>query len=115
MSGIRPQAENIIVRRAVQRAGRAHRQRAARRIPRIAAADRRDLDFITHSIEEALALGERLMVFERPARIAYEAMLRADMSEAERDAVRSRIRNVLFGEAEAAASGAGAKTSGVNS
>lgn len=55
------------------------------------------------------------MVFERPARIAYEAMLRADMSEAERDAVRSRIRNVLFGEAEAAASGAGAKTSGVNS
>jgi len=50
--------------------------------------------FITHSIEEALALGERLMVFERPARIAFEAALR-DMSEAEREAVRGRIRKVL--------------------
>jgi NitT/TauT family transport system ATP-binding protein len=54
--------------------------------------------FITHSIEEALALGERLMVFERPARIAYEIILRADMSDAERDAVRGRIRQVLSGE-----------------
>jgi NitT/TauT family transport system ATP-binding protein len=54
--------------------------------------------FITHSIEEALRLGERLMVFERPARIAYETALRADMSEAEREAVRARIRAVLSGE-----------------
>ena len=54
--------------------------------------------FITHSIEEALRLGERLMVFERPARIAYETALRADMSEAEREAVRGRIRAVLSGE-----------------
>jgi NitT/TauT family transport system ATP-binding protein len=54
--------------------------------------------FITHSIEEALWLGARLMVFERPARIAYEAVLRADMSGAERDAVRDRIRQVLSGE-----------------
>jgi NitT/TauT family transport system ATP-binding protein len=53
--------------------------------------------FITHSIEEALRLGERLMVFERPARIAYEARLRADMSEAEREAVRESIRKVLSG------------------
>jgi len=55
--------------------------------------------FITHSIEETLRLGERLMVFERPARIAYEATLRAGMSEAEREAVRGRIRTVLSGEA----------------
>jgi NitT/TauT family transport system ATP-binding protein len=53
--------------------------------------------FITHSIEEALALGERLMVFEQPARIAYEASLRGDMDGAEREAVRSRIRRVLSG------------------
>jgi NitT/TauT family transport system ATP-binding protein len=53
--------------------------------------------FITHSIEEALQLGERLMVFERPARIAYEATLRADMNETEREAVRGRIRQVLSG------------------
>jgi len=44
--------------------------------------------FITHSIEEALALGERLMVFERPARIAYEVTLRADMSGTERATAR---------------------------
>jgi NitT/TauT family transport system ATP-binding protein len=51
--------------------------------------------FITHSIEEALWLGARLMVFERPARIAYETVLRTDMSETERQAVRDRIRQVL--------------------
>ncbi len=59
--------------------------------------------FITHSIEEALWLGARLMVFERPARIAYETVLRAEMSEAEREAVRGRIREVLSGEVAASA------------
>ncbi len=57
--------------------------------------------FITHSIDEALWLGDRLMVFERPARIAYEATLRAGMSEAERHAVRGRIRDVLSSAAAA--------------
>ncbi len=54
--------------------------------------------FITHSIDEALTLGERLMVFERPARIAFETKLPADMSEAERSTVAGRIRRVLSGE-----------------
>ena len=54
--------------------------------------------FITHSIDEALQLGERLMVFERPARIAYEAVLGRDMAESEREAVRGRIRQVLSGD-----------------
>jgi len=54
--------------------------------------------FITHSIDEALWLGERLLVFARPARIAYETALRPDMSAAERDAIRDRIRGVLAGE-----------------
>ncbi len=57
--------------------------------------------FITHSIEEALWLGARLMVFERPARIAYETTLFARMSEAERQAVRDRIREVLSAEGSA--------------
>jgi NitT/TauT family transport system ATP-binding protein len=57
--------------------------------------------FITHSIEEALTLGERLMVFERPARIAYEVTLRADMSGTERATVRDRIRQVLSSEISA--------------
>jgi NitT/TauT family transport system ATP-binding protein len=56
--------------------------------------------FITHSIEEALRLGERLMVFERPARIAYEATMHAGMSEAQREVVRSRIRQVLSGDTQ---------------
>jgi NitT/TauT family transport system ATP-binding protein len=55
--------------------------------------------FITHSIEEALRLGGRLIVFERPARIAYEARSLAAMSEAERDAVRAGIRQVLAADA----------------
>lgn len=55
--------------------------------------------FITHSIDEALQLGERLMVFERPARIAYETRLNASMDAAEREAVRGRIRQVLSGDA----------------
>jgi NitT/TauT family transport system ATP-binding protein len=51
--------------------------------------------FITHSIEEALALGGRLMVFERPARIAYETRLHAAMTERDRDEVRANIRRSL--------------------
>ena len=53
--------------------------------------------FIIHSIDEALQLGERLMVFERPARIACETTVHADMSESERKVVRGRIRQVLSG------------------
>jgi NitT/TauT family transport system ATP-binding protein len=54
--------------------------------------------FITHSIDEALALGERLMVFERPARIAFETKLPAGMSDLERGTVAGRIRQVLSSE-----------------
>ena len=38
------------------------------------------------------------MVFERPASIAYETTLGAQMSLGEREAVRSRIRQVLSGD-----------------
>jgi NitT/TauT family transport system ATP-binding protein len=55
--------------------------------------------FITHSIEEALRLGGRLIVFERPARIAYEAHSLAGLTDAERDAVRVGIRQVLAADA----------------
>jgi NitT/TauT family transport system ATP-binding protein len=57
--------------------------------------------FITHSIEEALRLGGRLIVFERPARIAYEAHSLAGLSDAERDAVRAGIRQVLAADVAA--------------
>ena len=54
--------------------------------------------FITHSIDEALWFGARLMVFERPARIAYETTLAAGMNDGERATVRDRIRKVLSGQ-----------------
>jgi NitT/TauT family transport system ATP-binding protein len=57
--------------------------------------------FITHSIEEALRLGGRLIVFERPARIAYEAHSLAGLSDAEREAVRIGIRQVLAADVAA--------------
>jgi NitT/TauT family transport system ATP-binding protein len=57
--------------------------------------------FITHSIEEALRLGGRLIVFERPARIAYEAHSLAGLTDAEREAVRAGIRQVLAADAAA--------------
>ena len=57
--------------------------------------------FITHSIEEALRLGGRLIVFERPARIAYEAHSLAGLSDAERESVRAGIRQVLAADVAA--------------
>jgi NitT/TauT family transport system ATP-binding protein len=51
--------------------------------------------FITHSIEEALKLGGRLMVFERPARIAYETRLTAATTESDCEEVRHNIRRAL--------------------
>ncbi|MGH3025914.1 MAG: ABC transporter ATP-binding protein, partial [Gaiellaceae bacterium] len=57
--------------------------------------------FITHSIEEALRLGSRILVFERPARIAFEAALGPGMNEAARGEVRAGILKVLAGTADA--------------
>ena len=54
--------------------------------------------FITHQIGEAMEIGDRVMVFQRPARIAYEARLHAGMSEAERRAVQEQIMAVLAQE-----------------
>jgi NitT/TauT family transport system ATP-binding protein len=51
--------------------------------------------FITHQIGEAMDIGDRVMVFHRPARIAYEARLSAATGEAERGNVREQIMNVL--------------------
>ena len=51
--------------------------------------------FITHSIEEALRLGTRILVFERPAAIAYEAVLGPETNEAARGEIRAGILRVL--------------------
>jgi NitT/TauT family transport system ATP-binding protein len=54
--------------------------------------------FITHQIGEAMEIGDRVLVFQRPARIAYEARLSAATSEAERLKVHEDIMRVLSEE-----------------
>jgi NitT/TauT family transport system ATP-binding protein len=51
--------------------------------------------FITHSISEALEIGDRIVVLKRPAMIAYDVSFDGDTGEAERDLIRSRIGDVL--------------------
>jgi NitT/TauT family transport system ATP-binding protein len=51
--------------------------------------------FITHSISEALEIGDRIVVLKRPAMIAYDVSFDGDTNEAERELIRSRIGDVL--------------------
>jgi NitT/TauT family transport system ATP-binding protein len=51
--------------------------------------------FITHSINEALQIGDRIVVLKRPATIAYDVKLSPGLDTAEKDAIRARILDVL--------------------
>lgn len=51
--------------------------------------------FITHSINEALQLGDRIVVLTRPARIALDLRLGKDLSETEKEKIRAEIREIL--------------------
>ena len=51
--------------------------------------------FITHQINEAMEIGDRILVFHRPARIAYETRLKATTGDAERRKVHDDIMRVL--------------------
>lgn len=51
--------------------------------------------FITHSIDEALLLGDRILVLKRPAQIAYETRLDRDTPQIKREEIRTRIREIL--------------------
>jgi NitT/TauT family transport system ATP-binding protein len=51
--------------------------------------------FITHSISEALEIGDRIVVLKRPAMIAYDVSFDADTGQQERELIRSRIGDVL--------------------
>lgn len=51
--------------------------------------------FITHSISEALEIGDRIVVLKRPARIAYDVIFDAATDQKERELIRSRIGGVL--------------------
>src|ERR1700751_6006833 len=51
--------------------------------------------FITHSISEALEIGDRIVVLKRPAVIAYDVSFDAATAAKERELIRSRIGDVL--------------------
>jgi NitT/TauT family transport system ATP-binding protein len=63
--------------------------------------------FITHSINEAMEIGERVMVFHRPARIALDVRIDAAASAAEREKLKQEILGVLALERGEANGGAG--------
>ena len=54
---------------------------------------------ITHSIDEALEVGDRIMVLHRPARIAFEAKVSGTVTPERRQELRARILDVLGSEA----------------
>lgn len=51
--------------------------------------------FVTHSIDEALAIGDRIVVLRRPATVEIDLTLDRTPSEGEKDGIRDRIRTVL--------------------
>jgi NitT/TauT family transport system ATP-binding protein len=51
--------------------------------------------FITHSISEALEIGDRIVVMKRPAMIAYDVSFDSGTGMEERELIRSRIGDVL--------------------
>jgi NitT/TauT family transport system ATP-binding protein len=51
--------------------------------------------FITHSISEALEIGDRIVVLRRPARIALDLPLKTAITEAERETIRGQIHTIL--------------------
>jgi NitT/TauT family transport system ATP-binding protein len=51
--------------------------------------------FITHSISEALEIGDRIVVLKRPAKIAYDVSFDGGTGVVERELIRSRIGEVL--------------------
>jgi NitT/TauT family transport system ATP-binding protein len=51
--------------------------------------------FITHSISEALEIGDRIVVMKRPAMIAYDVSFDGATGREERELIRSRIGDVL--------------------
>src|SRR5499433_3846504 len=59
--------------------------------------------FITHQINEAMEIGDRVLVCHRPARIAFEARMERDASADMRARTREKILEVLSLEAPAGA------------
>ncbi len=51
--------------------------------------------FITHSVPEALQIGERILVMRPPGQIAFETRISATTSDVERGEIRKKIHQIL--------------------
>src|SRR5688500_5610526 len=69
---------------------------------RLVKQDGKTAVFITHHINEAMDVGDRVLVFHRPARIAYEARMDQAARQDGREAIREEILKVLSLEAPVA-------------
>ena len=69
---------------------------------RLVKQDGKTAVFITHHINEAMDVGDRVLVFHRPARIAYEARMDAAARAGGREAIQAEILKVLSLEAPVA-------------
>ena len=84
------------MRRAVFCARRDDRPAScAREFVRLVKENGKTAVFITHSINEALEIGDRIVVLKRPAMIAYDVSFDKDTSLEERIMIRERIGEVL--------------------
>src|SRR5262249_57186979 len=57
--------------------------------------NRKTAVFITHSISEALQVGDRIVVLRRPARIAYDVRVSSDAGAAQHEAIGRRMETIL--------------------
>src|SRR6185436_5372764 len=67
---------------------------------RLVKQDGKTAVFITHHINEAMEIGDRILVFHRPARIAYEARMDDAAKTTGRQAIQDEILKVLGLEAK---------------
>jgi NitT/TauT family transport system ATP-binding protein len=70
-------------------------QRLREDFARLVRDDRKTAVFITHSISEALQIGDRVIVMTRPARIAYDVRVGSEVRGGDDRAIRTRIQEVL--------------------
>ena len=70
-------------------------QRLREEFSNLVRENRKTAVFITHSINEALQIGDRVVVMTRPAKVAYDVRLDRDAKGSQDGAIRSRIQEVL--------------------
>jgi len=70
-------------------------QRLREEFARLVRENRKTAVFITHSINEALQIGDRIVVMTRPAKVAYDIALGPGATPEQQDVIRKRIQGVL--------------------